>query len=87
MRPLENRPHEAFAQALFERSGLTRGQAYSAAGYTKNPDAAKVNASRLLKSAKHIVDRVQELHAKPPGTSASRWSSIVDELEGARQIA
>jgi hypothetical protein len=51
----------AFAQALFERlgSGLTRGQAYSAAGYTKNPDAAKANASRLLKSAKHIVDRVQ----------------------------
>jgi hypothetical protein len=89
MPPLENPRHEAFAQALFEGlgNGLTHGQAYSAAGYTGNPNAAKVNASRLLKSARHIIDRVQELQAQAAKNRQATVESIVDELEVAREIA
>jgi phage terminase small subunit len=86
---LENPRHEAFAQALFEGlgTGRTHGQSYSAAGYTSNPSAAKVNASRLLKSAKHIIERVQELQGLAARHKRVTVESIVDELEGARQIA
>jgi hypothetical protein len=86
---LENPRHEAFAQALFEGlgTGRTHGQSYSAAGYTSNPGAAKVNASRLLKSTKHIIERVQELQTQAATHKRATVESIVDELEGARQIA
>jgi hypothetical protein len=89
MPPLENPRHEAFAQALFEGlgSGLTQGQAYSAAGYTNNPGAAKASASRLLNSTNHIIERVQELQAQAAKHKQISVESIVDELEGARQIA
>ena len=89
MPPLENARHEAFAQALFEGlgTGRTHGQSYSAAGYTSNPSAAKVNASRLLKSANHIIERVQELQAQAARHKRMTVESIVDELEGARQLA
>jgi hypothetical protein len=89
MPPLENPRHEAFAQALFEGlgTGRTQAEAYSVAGYTSNPNAAKASASRLLKSAKHIVERVQELQAEAATHKRVTIESIVEELEGARQIA
>jgi hypothetical protein len=89
MPPLDNPRHEAFAQALFEGlgTGQTHGQSYSAAGYTSNPSAAKVNASRLLNSTNHIIERVQELQAQAARHKRVTVEAIVDELEGARQIA
>ena len=89
MPQLENARHEAFAQALFEGlgTGRTHGQSYSAAGYTSNPSAAKVNASRLLKSANHIIERVQELQAQTARHKCLTVEVIVDELEDARQLA
>jgi len=89
MPPLENPRHEAFAQALFEGlgNGLTQGQAYSAAGYTSNPNAAKASASRLLNGKNHIIERVQELQAQAAKNRQATVASIVDELEVAREIA
>src|SRR5262245_61840832 len=89
MQTLKNPRHEAFAQALFEglSTGRTQGEAYSVAGYTSNSNAAKASASRLLKSAKHIVERVQELQAQAAMHKRVTVESIVDELEGARQLA
>jgi hypothetical protein len=89
MPPLENPRHEAFAQALVEGlgTGRTHAEAYSVAGYTSNPKAAKASASRLLKGAKHIVERVQELQAEAATHKRVTVESIVEELEGARQIA
>jgi hypothetical protein len=83
MPPLENPRHEAFAQALFEGlgTGRTHRQSYSAAGYTSNPGAAKVNASRLLKGTKRIVERVQQLQAQVATHKRVTVESIVDELE------
>jgi hypothetical protein len=50
---LKNRKHEAFARALFE--GLATDnpawKAYVRAGYTRNPESARVDSTRLLKSA------------------------------------
>jgi phage terminase small subunit len=51
------------------------------------PSAAKVNASRLLKSANHIIERVQELQAQAARHRRVTVETIVDELEGARQLA
>src|SRR5262249_12807711 len=75
MPPLDNPRWELFAQKIVEglisghRKAFSQGRAYSAAGYIakgagESGGAAEVNASRLLKKAKQIGERVQELQAQ-----------------------
>jgi hypothetical protein len=75
MPPLDNPRWERFAQCIVEglvnghREAYSQGRAYSAAGYIakgagESGGAAEVNASRLLKKAKQIGERVQELQAQ-----------------------
>src|SRR5262249_40746168 len=71
MPALSNPRHEAFAQAIFAGlSGKTRiDRAQSTAYLTAYPNcspgnSAEVNASRLLRRAKPILDRVRELQAQ-----------------------
>src|SRR5262249_33899227 len=70
MPPLDNPRWELFAQKIVEglinghREAYSQGRAYSAAGYIAKGDAADVNASRLLRKAKQVGERVQELQAQ-----------------------
>ena len=75
MPPLDNPRRERFAQCIVEglvnghREAYSQGRAYSAAGYIakgagESGGAAEVNASRLLKKAKQIGERVKELQAE-----------------------
>src|SRR5262245_55218071 len=69
MPPLDNPRWELFAQKIVEglvngHQAFSQGRAYSAAGYIAKGDAADVNASRLLRKAKPIGERVQELQAQ-----------------------
>ena len=75
MAPLDNPRWELFAQKIVEglvngdRKAYSQGRAYKAAGYIakgagESGGAAEVNASRLLKKAKQIGERVQELQAQ-----------------------
>jgi len=70
MPPLDNPRWELFAQKIVEglinghREAYSQGRAYSAAGYIAKGDAADVNASRLLRKAKQVGERVQELQAE-----------------------
>jgi hypothetical protein len=86
---LANLKHEAFAQELFRgiAEGRSHGESYTAAGYTKNLNAAKADASRLLKASKHIISRVQELQRETARKKQVTIESIVDELDDARTIA
>jgi hypothetical protein len=69
MPELDNPRWEAFAQAIVigiangHDKPYSQGRAYQAAGYYAKGMSAKVNASRLLKKAKPIFDRVRELQA------------------------
>jgi len=68
MPPLENPRWELFAQKIVEglvngHEAFSQGRAYSAAGYIAKGDAADVNASRLLRKAREIGERVQEIQA------------------------
>ena len=89
MPALANPRHEAFAQELFRgiAEGRPQGESYTAAGYTKNPNAAKADASRLLKASKQIIARVQELQRGTARKKQVTVESIVDELDDARTIA
>jgi hypothetical protein len=89
MPALANPRHEAFAQELFRgiAEGRSQGECFSRAGYTKNPNAAKADASRLLKASKHIIARVQELQRETARRKKVTVESIVDELDDARSIA
>jgi hypothetical protein len=69
MPPLDNPRWELFAQKIVEglvngHQAFSQGRAYSAAGYIAKGDAADVNASRLLRKAKPIGERVQELQSQ-----------------------
>src|SRR5262249_19328992 len=70
MPPLDNPRWERFAQCIVEglvngdRKAYSQGRAYSAAGYIGKGAGAEVNASRLLKKAKQVGERVQELQAE-----------------------
>jgi hypothetical protein len=75
MPPLDNPRWELFAQKIVEglinghREAFSQGRAYNAAGYIakgagESGGSAEVNASRLLKKAKQIGERVQELQAQ-----------------------
>jgi hypothetical protein len=89
MPALSNPRHEAFAQELFRgiAEGRSQGECFARAGYTKNPNAAKADASRLLKASKHIIARVQELQRGTARKKQVTVESIVDELDDARSIA
>lgn len=58
--PLRNVRWEGFCQNIAK--GMTKGAAYSAAGYTDNPSAASTAASRLFDNVE-IVDRIRWLQA------------------------
>ena len=87
--PLPNARHERLAQELFKgiAEGRSQGASYSAAGYTKNPNAAAVDACRLLKSSRQIIARVQELQEQTARKKKVTVESVVDELDSARAIA
>jgi hypothetical protein len=73
--PLDNPRWELFAQKIVEglvnghREAFSQGRAYIAAGYKakdagKAGGSAETNASRLLKNAQSIAERVKELQAQ-----------------------
>ena len=70
MPPLDNPRWELFAQKIVEgllnghHEAYSQGRAYNAAGYIAKGAVADANASRLLRKAKEIGERVQELQAK-----------------------
>src|SRR5215472_17497701 len=69
--------HEAFAQALFAAlsngSPYNQGKAYKAAGYiASNQNSADACASRLLRNAKPILDRVRELQQEANARQQSK---------------
>src|SRR5262249_50636584 len=70
MPPLDNPRWELFAQKIVEglvngdRKAYSQGRAYSAPGYIASGGAADVNASRLLRKAKQVGERVRELQAQ-----------------------
>ena len=75
MPALDNPRWERFAQCIVEglvngdRKSYSQGRAYIAAGYKakdagKRGGSAEVNASRLLKNAQSIAERVRELQAE-----------------------
>jgi phage terminase small subunit len=59
---LDDDREEALAQELAK--GIAQGTAYVTAGYSaKNNNVASVNCNRLLKKAKYITERADELRA------------------------
>jgi len=82
MPPLNNRRHEAFAQALFEglSDGITQREAYISAGYRARGHSAKVNACRLLKIAPAIAARVRELQTEAAKEARETAEKVVGEL-------
>src|SRR5262245_1187123 len=89
MPPLDNRRHEAFAQALLEGlgDGITQRETYISAGYKARGNSAKVNGCRLLKSAPAIAERIRELQNETAKAKKATVETVVDELEEARAIA
>ncbi len=62
MPALDDDREEALAQELAK--GIAQGTAYITAGYSaKNNNVASVNCNRLLKKAKYITERADELRA------------------------
>jgi phage terminase small subunit len=80
MPELSNPRHERYAQELAK--GKTADEAYRLAGYSEN----RGNATRL-KANESVLKRVAELLGKGAELAAVTVESILDELEGARQLA
>lgn len=75
MPALDDDREEALAQELAK--GVAQGPAYITAGYSaKNNNVASVNCNRLLKKAKHITERTDELRA------IARDTIKTDEFKG-----
>lgn len=96
MPELANPRWERFAQAIV--AGLSDTQhnsqagAYRMAGYSAKPgNSSEVCASKLLRFAKGVAERIQELQAIAAKQAAKRKQvtieTIVDELDEARGIA
>jgi phage terminase small subunit len=75
MPALENARHERFAQELAK--GKTQEQAYIDAGYS--PDAARVNASRLMTND-NIGERVAELKQDIANVAILDVAAVVTRL-------
>jgi phage terminase small subunit len=75
MAALENARHERFAQELAK--GKTQEQAYIDAGYS--PDAARVNASRLMTND-NISGRVDELKQEIAKVAVLDVAAVVTRL-------
>lgn len=75
MPALENARHERFAQELAK--GKTQEQAYIDAGYS--PDAARVNASRLMTND-NISERVDELKQEIAKVAVLDVAAVVTRL-------
>src|SRR5262245_26397833 len=82
MPALRNNKHERFARLLFE--GLAEGnevwRAYVAAGYTRHRPSAKVDSTRLLKSAPEIIERVREFQQQAAAQSGETVEKVTAEL-------
>jgi hypothetical protein len=90
MPTLRNPKHEQFARNLVEmtKTGGTRGNAYSKAGYRCENGAAEAAASRMLADVKNgVADRVRELMAGGAKRAEVSVASLLDELEQARSAA
>lgn len=75
MPALDDDKEEALAQELAK--GIAQGTAYITAGYpAKNNNVASVNCNRLLKKAKYITERADELRA------IARDTIKTDEFKG-----
>src|SRR5262249_62198638 len=94
MPALKNPRHEAFAQAIF--SGITnakggahsQAEAYRRAGYhVPNGNSAKACASRLLRFAKGVGERIKELQAIAAEQAAESAEKCVQELNQLRRDA
>ena len=86
MPPLKKPRWEAFAQAIVigiangHDKPYSQGRAYQAAGFYAKGMSAEVNASRLLKKAKPIFDRVRELQAIAATKATETPEKIAGEL-------
>lgn len=95
MPALANPRWERFARAIVHGLGDTpysQGRAYVAAGYSakdagETGGSAEACASRLLKKAKPILDRVRELQEQAALSTKVTVQSITAELEEARALA
>lgn len=95
MAALSNPRWERFARAIVHGLGdapYSQGRAYVAAGYSakdagETGGSAEACASRLLKKAKPILDRVRELQEQCALSTKVTVQSITAELEEARGIA
>lgn len=85
MPALSNPKYERFAQQLAE--GVAQHKAYSASGYTSHNPAARACSSRLLKTARIILARVQELQRQGAKHVEVTVQTIASELDEARAIA
>ena len=93
MPALKNPRHETLAQAIVmgiangHETPFSRGRAYTAAGYIAKGAAADVNASKLLRKAKPIFDRVRELQAQLAEQTGETKEKIIAELNDLRREA
>lgn len=83
MPPLDNPRHERFAQELAK--GKSASEAYVEAGYKENQ--ARSAASRLLSTNVSIGQRVAQIQARASDRVEVTLSSLMAELEEARELA
>lgn len=79
-----NARQEAFAQHLAK--GMSQAEAYKAAGYDSEGNAAEVNASRLLRTDK-VASRVRELQEASAEAAVVDAATLSDQLETIREKA
>jgi len=92
MPALKNPVYEAFSQETFRRlttgdGAPFQGRVYSAIGFTKNANSARVQASRMMKANPEISARIKELLDEAAKASKNTVQSIGAELDEARQLA
>lgn len=83
---------EAFAQAVAvgmaePAAGWTQAKAYEASGYKATGDSAAVNACRLLKYAKPVVQRINEIRQAQSKQTKVTIEGITQRLDLASRIA
>ena len=81
MPALKNPVYEAFSQETFRRlttgdGAPFQGRVYSAIGFTKNANSARVQASRMMKAAPEIGVRIRELLDEAAKASKNTVQSI-----------
>ena len=83
---LENPKHEIFAQCI--SAGMSRRDAYLAAGYeVESDEAARAAGSRLLALGVNVSARVRELNLARTRSAAITAESIASECDELARIA